>query len=139
MTHVDIGICDSCSRTFSYRLIHNGFNDSAFAYCDRCSCLASLSAWHKSIPAAAQFRAHGPVTPETEALLQPCQCGGTFRASASPRCPHCNHPLSAEAATSYVEANAPGTAKGWKWQRSWQGLYCVIVEGRAVSDVWASV
>jgi hypothetical protein len=136
MPRDDIGTCESCSQTFSYRLIHNGFNDSAFAYCDRCGCSASLSGWYKAIPPAAHFRAHGPVTPDTEVLLQGCRCGGRFCATASPRCPHCNHELSAESATSYIEANAQGTAKGWKWQRSWQGLYSIVVDGRAVSDVW---
>jgi hypothetical protein len=34
------------------------------------------------------------------------------------------------------EADAPGTAKGWQWQRSWTGVYFVIIEGRAVYDNW---
>lgn len=136
MPYDDIGNCDSCKRQFTYRLIHNGFNDSAFAYCDSCGCQASLSGWHRSIPAQAHFRAHGPVTPETESLLQPCVCGGAFRASASPRCPHCNAELSAEAARLYIEPNAPGSAKGWRWQGSWQGPYSMVVEGRAATDVW---
>jgi hypothetical protein len=129
-----VGTCESCGRTFSYRLIHNGFNDSAFAYCDRCGCEATLSGWHKA--PEAQLKVHGPVNPEAEALLQPCSCGGTFRATASPRCPHCHTALSPEAARSYIEAHAPGTANGWRWQGAWSGLYSVIVEGRWVQDNW---
>jgi hypothetical protein len=134
-----VGACDSCGRTFAYRLIHNGFNDSAFAYCDRCGSEASLSCWYDHIPAGAKLKVHGPVNPEAEALLLPCSCGGTFRASASPRCPHCLAGLSAESAGVYIEANAPGTAKGWRWQRSWAGMYSIIVDGRWVKDNWRQV
>jgi hypothetical protein len=82
-----------------------------FAYCDRCGCEASLSGWYARIPARAHLKVHGPVNPEAEALLQPCQCGGVFLAGASPRCPHRSAKLSAVAAGAYLEANAPGTAK----------------------------
>jgi hypothetical protein len=34
----------------------------------------------------------------------------------------------------YIEANAPGAAKGWKWQGSWSGLYCLIVDGCEVNN-----
>jgi uncharacterized paraquat-inducible protein A len=138
-TSNSVGTCDSCGLTFSYQLIHNGFNDSAFAYCDRCGCEASLSCWYERIPAGAQLKLHGPVNPEAEALLLPCTCGGTFRANASPRCPHCGSALSAELARSYIEADAPGTAKGWRWQGSWAGMYSIIVEGRWVKDNWRQV
>ncbi|MGH9725536.1 MAG: hypothetical protein ACRD41_10765, partial [Candidatus Acidiferrales bacterium] len=85
MAKMDIGTCESCGRTFSYQLIHNGFNDSAFAYCERCGCEASLSCWYKDIPPGARLKVHGPVNPEAEAFLQQCGCGGIFRANASPR------------------------------------------------------
>jgi hypothetical protein len=133
-----VGTCESCGRTFKYRLVHNGFGDSAFAYCDRCGCEASLSCWYSSVPRQAQLKVHGPVNPEAEALLRPCSCGGTFKANASPRCPHCSVALSAEAARSYLEANAPGTAGGWRWQGSWQGLYSLVVEDRWIQDNWRS-
>ena len=132
----DIGTCESCGKTFSYRLVHNGFGDCAFAYCDKCGCEASLSCWFSDIPPQAHLKVHGPVNPEAEVLLQPCSCGGTFRANASPRCPHCTSPLSAVSARSYIEANAPGTAKGWTWQGSWDGIYSLIVEDRWVQDNW---
>jgi hypothetical protein len=131
-----VGTCESCGCTFSYRLIHNGFNDSAFAYCDRCGCEASLHYYYADVPPEAHLKVHGPVNPEAEALLQPCSCGGTFRAKAGPRCPHCNAALSADAAGSYIEANAPGTAKGWRWQGTWGGLYSLVVEGRQVRNNW---
>jgi hypothetical protein len=134
-----VGICEHCNRAFDYRLIHNGFNDSAFAYCNSCGCLAILSHWSKwpkeAVPGI------GGIKPEIEAYLSPCSCGGRFRADAAPRCPHCHQILCAEKAAAYIEANAPGTAKGWRWQRSWNGnyaLYAVMIEGRVVHDPWRS-
>lgn len=69
-----------------------------------------------------------------ESHLNACQCGGSFRKGAAPRCPHCNQRLSPEFASTYIEANAEGTQKGWRWQKSWDGLYCIVVEGRFVED-----
>lgn len=136
MAKMDIGACESCGHTFSYQLIHNGFNDSAFAYCERCGCEASLSCWYKDIPPGAHLKVHGPVNPEAEAFLQPCECGGIFRANASPRCPHCNSELSPEVARSYLEVNAPGTPKGWRWQGTWFGVYSIVIENRRIKDNW---
>jgi hypothetical protein len=34
----------------------------------------------------------------------------------------------------YIEAQSLGTAKGWRWQCNWQGLYCVVINGRSVKD-----
>jgi len=136
MTKVDTGVCEVCRQSFNYLLIHNGFGDTAYAYCDKCGRTAFVSGWSKNIPVAAKLKLHGPVNPEAEALLAPCSCGGAFRAGATPRCPHCRSPLSAELATVYLEANAPGTAKGWRWQRSWQGLYAIVIDGNSTKDPW---
>jgi hypothetical protein len=106
------GKCEHCRATFGCTLIHNGFNDSAFAYCDTCGLTAILSAWFENIPRDADFKPHGPVSLDSEAWLTPCQCGGAFRATASPRCPRCNSRLSAQLARFWIEANAQGTATG---------------------------
>jgi hypothetical protein len=101
--------------------------------------LATLSHW-SNWPKEAVV-AIGGIKPEIEAYLSPCSCGGRFRADAAPRCPHCHQILSAVKAAVYIEANAPGAAKGWKWQRSWNGiyaLYSVMIEGRVVHDPWQS-
>jgi hypothetical protein len=68
-----------------------------------------------------------------EPYLEPCPCGGGFVAGSSPRCPHCNQALSAEKAADYIEPQAPGTKKGWRWQRNWHGLYCVVINGKRVN------
>ena len=132
------GTCEHCRTEFAYELVHNGFSDTAFAYCDSCGATAILSAWFKKIPPRANYRGHGPVPASAEPFLLPCDCGGRFRGSASPRCPACHQVLSAELARPWIEANAPGSARGWRWQGSWAGLYCVVVAGRATQNNWLS-
>jgi len=117
-------------------LVHNGFNDSAYAYCDRCGRTSILSGWHDKIPSRAQLKLHQAFPESTEPYLEKCKCEGSFKRDASPRCPHCNTELSAIAATTYIEKNAPGTQKGWRWQQNWQGIYCIIVEGKSVTNNW---
>src|SRR5262245_47321551 len=110
----DQGHCENCLAPFAYRLIHNGFNESSFGYCERCGRTALLG-WRDDIPAEANFARHQQMSSETEDLLAPCLCGGRFRGSASPRCPNCKHPLDAGRAAQWIEANATGTARGWRW------------------------
>jgi hypothetical protein len=131
-----IGVCESCRSYFQYVLIHNGFGDSAYAYCDECGKLCLLDCWYQEIPKSANVQWHKCIEPEIEPLLQPCSCGGHFKFGASPRCPTCHEKLSAERATTYLEKNAPGTAKGWRWQKNWTGCYCVIIESQIVRDNW---
>ena len=131
---VNIGVCDACGHTFAYELIHNGFNDSAYAYCDECGMTALIDDFGGRTPEGMPpYRA---ITALGEASLAPCPCGGSFRADAAPRCPGCRAVLSPEAAAVWIEASAPGTARGWRWQRDWRGLYAIIVEGRVVSNPW---
>lgn len=78
----------------------------------------------------------GTVRAEIEPYIAPCACGGRFRTDAVPRCPHCHQQLSATEAATYIEGNASGTARGWRWKRDWQGLYAIIIEGREVEDPW---
>jgi hypothetical protein len=37
-------------------------------------------------------------------------------------------------ATGYIETNAPGTKKGWRWQQNWRETYCIVIEDRVVND-----
>ena len=129
-----IGNCEHCQKQFAYSLVHNGFNDSSYAYCDACGMTALLDGW--KVPADIRLSLHQSIMPEIEPLLVPCECGGTFRTEASPRCPNCRETLSAVRAADYIEPQAEGTKKGWRWQRAWKGLYCIIIEDRVVRDVW---
>jgi hypothetical protein len=71
-----------------------------------------------------------------EKSLKPCPCGGSFTAAASPRRPHCRQSLSPVLAKKYIEANAPGTHKGWTWQENWDGIYAIIIDNQLVEDWW---
>lgn len=132
----DTGICEHCGQKFAYYLLHNGFGDSAYAYCDSCEYAAILSGWHESIPAGAGLKVHQRILPSVEAFLKPCPCGGKFKADAGPRCPHCHQVLSPLLAKNYLEANAPGTKAGWRWQNNWSGVYSIVIADKAVRDWW---
>lgn len=133
-----MGKCTNCSQEFTYWLIHNGFNDSAYAYCDRCGKTAILSAWSDKIPKDSPINLHEKINPDVEPFLSLCECGGKFTHDASPRCPHCCEELSPVKATTWLERNAPGTAKGWRWQQNWNGLYCIVIAGNKVADNWSN-
>jgi hypothetical protein len=130
------GSCDKCSHTFRYYLVHNGFNDSAYAYCDSCCYVAILSL--RTAPQNKPKLDPGTISPEVEPDLLPCPSGGRFRTAAQPRCPNCGDTLDPIRAADYIEPNAPGTVKGWRWQRSWSGIYCIVIEQRVANDPWKS-
>jgi hypothetical protein len=130
------GVCEQCQRQFSYWLMHNGFNDSAYAYCDSCEYSVSLNGRHKGIPVGARLQIHKRIAKDVEPFLKPCPCGGTFRADVSPKCPHCHQSLSPVVAKAYLEANAAGTSKGWRWQENWSDIYSIIIDTKCVTDWW---
>jgi len=130
----DIGSCETCRKEFRYSLIHNGFNDSAYAYCDKCGETCLLNLWQ--LPKGLEIKDYGVIPQSAESFLRHCVCEGVFRKVASPRCPHCNSVLSPVAAAKYIEANAPATKDGWRWQQTWEDLYCIIVEDRLSNDCW---
>jgi hypothetical protein len=129
------GCCDHCNGTFRYRLIHNGFSDSAYGYCSSCSSTVLLSGWNP-VAQRVGLAIHQRITPQIEALLKRCPCGDRFRASADPKCPHCTHTLSASEATAYIERDAPGAKKGWRWQQSWSGIYSIVLNDHFLEDWW---
>jgi hypothetical protein len=131
-----IGHCEHCGRSFGYMLIHNGFNESVYAYCEACGRTAILDG--RRLPTGAHIPLHQAIPADRGDLLQPCICGGRFRGDAGPRCPVCRKALSAQLAASWVEAQAPGTVQGWRWQQNWQGLYCIVIEDQVVYDNWRS-
>ena len=95
---------------------------------------ALLDLWQ--IPKGIAVKPHEAITKDVENHLLPCSCGGSFRADASPRCSHCHESLSPILATKYIEAQADGTKKGWRWEQKWNGLYCIVIEDKLVRDVW---
>jgi hypothetical protein len=133
----DIGRCETCGEKFGYYLIHNGFNDTAYSYCDSCGMTSLVGGWGDTkVPKEARLKIHGVISESAEPFLKRCQCGGRFRRGASPRCPHCNAELSAVGATKYIEENAPGAREGWRWQQDWVGMYCIVIEDKLVENNW---
>ena len=124
--------CGSCNSTFQYYLIHSGFNESAYAYCELCGRTLIIALPFQTPGYRSDLQPLGLISSHTEPYLERCMCGGRFRAGASPRCPHCTSELSAEAATHFIEANAPGTSTGFRWQQSWQGIYCIVIQAKLV-------
>jgi len=129
MALVQQGNCEYCQREFNYQLWHAGFSDISYAYCNRCGAIATFSYQteeRSDLPPV--VAAYQEINKEFEPLIDSCACGGRFKKGASPRCPHYNLIISAEFAASYIEANAPGTVNGWRWQLNWSGLYCIAIE-----------
>lgn len=127
------GTCELCNKQFEFELLHNGFADTSYAYCNDCGNVAVLSAWNGRWPAGVKCT-QAEIATEMEQHLEACACGGRFVKGAAPRCPHCGEILSAEKAAVYIEKQAPGTKKGWRWQRDWHGIYCMVVNGKSVSN-----
>jgi hypothetical protein len=131
MPELSSGRCEHCNKTFRYQLYHCGFGDCSYAYCDKCGMTAILSYWSEQMPKAPPGSpSQQEICAEFEQCLEPCACGGVFRKGSSPRCPSCKKPLSAKVATDYIETNAPGTRKGWRWQGNWHETYCIVIEKR---------
>jgi hypothetical protein len=132
------GTCEHCGATFSYYLVHNGFNDSTYAYCDTCgrTAILSLSTMEERIGKLPRLVV--PIPNALEQHLVSCGCGGRFRAAGVPRCPACRESLSPESATTWIEGNAPGARHGWRWQRSWHGLYAIVIGENEVFDPWVA-
>lgn len=128
------GVCEHCRQEFGYCLLHAGFAEISYAYCDACGQTAILSHWDKRMPHLSGCKGQQEMCSEMEPYLKHCDCGGSFRRGASPRCPHCYEQLSADLAAAFLEANAPGTKKGWRWQRNWSSLYCIVIEGNRVPN-----
>jgi hypothetical protein len=97
---------------------------------------AVLSGWFNEIPVEANLKLHQKITSDIEPFLLPCECGGRFTSEAKPRCPKCDIELSAIETAGFIENNAPGTETGWRWQRSWNGIYCIVIEKKMIEDNW---
>lgn len=123
------GDCEHCARTYRYTLLHAGFGDFSYAYCDSCGTLATFNYSNSFLVNMPRISApHQVIDPEWEPYLDSCACGGHFRASASPRCVFCNSILSPEHAAHHIERNTVGAGRGWRWQGNWSDIYCIALE-----------
>jgi len=138
------GDCEHCFRSFHYTLLHAGFGDCSYAYCDSCGMLATFNYSNSFLVNMPPItNPHQVIDRLWEPFLSPCDCSGHFRAGAAPRCLHCNGVLSAQHAASYIERNTKGAGRGWRWQGNWTDVYCLAMEDprkpgtlRQISDVF---
>jgi hypothetical protein len=133
------GVCETCGADFRWYLIHNGFNNSCHACCSECGLTAIISLYNTRLNGLRTGT--GEMDRELEPLLACCGCGGRFTAGAAPRCPSCRHELSPKAASIYIEECCTGAKKGWRWQRTWNGiwaLYCIVINQRVTQDPFIS-
>jgi hypothetical protein len=139
------GDCEHCCRVYNYSLLHAGFGDFSYAYCDSCGILATFnysSSFFLSLPRLTNQ--HQVIEQSWEPFILPCGCGGHFRGGVSPRCVFCHEAFSAEYAAHHVERNSVGAGRGWRWQKNWTDVYCMALEDpqnpgtlRQVSDPFA--
>ena len=87
MRTLDQGACDSCGQKFGYYLIHSGFNDSQYAYCDRCGMTSVLNLYDKRLPNPLPCPPHGPICEAMEPLLSLCSCGWKLPSRRNPAMP----------------------------------------------------
>jgi hypothetical protein len=122
------GDCEHCGQFYYYSLLHAGFGDYSYAYCDSCGTLATIGYSSSFILTMPHISSpHQVIDVEWEPFLRPCSCGGHFRRGASPRCVHCNAVLSADYAATHIEHNFVAGGRGWRWQRNWTDLYCIDI------------
>src|SRR5215469_13380532 len=123
-------VCEHCQSRFEYWLCHCGMVESMYAYCDSCGKTAVLSEWDKRMPRLRDCPGQQEICAAMESYLLLCDVEVVSKKERLLDL----HILSAELATSYIEANAPGSEKGWRWQRSWIGMYCIVIEDKRVMD-----
>ena len=102
MRELSTGNCDHCRQTFGYYLIHRGFSDFSYAYCEKCGRTNILSMWGNRMSMLPTYPSQQEICVAWEAYIQPCECGGAFEKGASPRCPLCGQLLSAEMANAFI-------------------------------------
>jgi hypothetical protein len=90
--------CPHCEKTLEFQRFHSGFGDQGYMYCDRDETVVTWS-WfdpvYKSLVGlSAPWQLTDAQKDTIERALLSCPCGGQFRYSSLPRCPHCNGELS---------------------------------------------
>jgi uncharacterized protein with PIN domain len=92
--------CPECNYEINVSypdIIHSGFNDSGFLYCDRSGDLLTWGIYDKRyrelVGDVAPWDLNEEEKKVIESALIQCPCGGTFKFAALPRCPNCNSVL----------------------------------------------
>ena len=128
-----LATCEYCKHEFRFMLIHNGFNDTSYYYCDKCGTTALLDIYDDKYPKKIDKNGNTIYLKDIESFLLKCECSGTFKEKASPRCPHCNELIDPEKFSIFAEYNA---VENWCWQKNWTGIYCIIIEDKVIRNNW---
>lgn len=138
MDEQKIGKCDRCSGQFNYSLMHCGFGDCLYAYCDRCGATAFFDNYKfpNELKIFLRYSNSNYVIPKhLEPFIEKCNCGGNFKHDASPRCSNCHRILSPIEANKYIKSDQPDKT-GWHWQNNWTGTYAIVIEDNKIWDNW---
>ena len=92
--------CPACHYTIKVdypKVIHAGFSNCGFLYCDKGGDLVTWSSFDKVyeslIPNKHPWTLNAKEKALVERSLTACPCGGKFTFAAKPRCPNCNHEI----------------------------------------------
>ena len=92
--------CPSCNFVIdvSYpKIIHAGFSDCGFLYCDKSGDLVTWSSYDKTYQSLVPNKHPWDLNAKEKAIIESnlvaCPCGGKFPFAAKPRCPRCNHEI----------------------------------------------
>ncbi len=137
-----VGICDKCKTSFNYYLIHNGFNETSYSYCDHCGKTCLLDEYSEEIPRKCQWffetdKRYEKISDKLEGYLKKCSCGGSFKRNASPRCPHCRQELDPVEVNKFIYNDVRPEYKGkFLWQNNWNGIYAIVIENNKIDNNW---
>jgi hypothetical protein len=92
--------CPSCEHLIIVeypRIIHAGFNDSGFLYCNTCGDLLTWSSYDVAYQSLLGGKPPWDLTEDEKSIIEShvvkCPCGGAFTFKALPRCPECTQPI----------------------------------------------
>lgn len=123
------GNCEHCHQTFNYSLWNAELGECSYAYCDACGAVATIEYSDRRMALLPPTNLMKQEIDESwEPYLASCGCGGSFRRGASPRCPFCHQPLSAEHAGGYIESIYANLTKNWRWQGNWSEEFFIAME-----------
>ena len=97
---VQFHLCRFCEYkiNISYpNIIHSGFNENGFMYCDSCPNLLTWSIFDFNYEQLINNKVPWLLNDDEKNIIErsviKCECGGNFKFSAQPRCPNCNNEI----------------------------------------------
>ena len=92
--------CKFCKQLIKVeypKIIHSGFDDTGFMYCDKCGDILTWDAYDPNYEAIVGDKLPWMLNDDekirVEKAVISCDCGGNFKFEAKPRCPKCNNEI----------------------------------------------